>query len=54
MESLSACLEFVRSTSLATCLDSCFQKPQDGRNEPEPAASGTCTCSTMDQSENSC
>ena len=54
MESLSDCLELLRSTWLANSLYFCFQKPQDGRNQPEPAASGICTPSTLDQSEKTC
>ena len=54
MESLSDCLELLRSTWLANSLYSCFQKPQDGRNKPEPAASGICTSSTVDQSGKTC
>ena len=52
MESLNDCLGLVRSTWLATSIYSCFQKPQDGGNKPEPAAPGICTSSTTDQPEN--
>ena len=54
MESLSDCLELVRSTWLTTSLYSCFQKPQDGRNKSKPATSGICTSSIVDQSEKTC
>lgn len=51
MESLRDCLELLHSTWLATSISSCFQKPQDGEDKPEPAASGISTSSTIDQSE---
>ena len=41
MESLRDCLESVHSTWLANSISSCFQKPQDGGNKPEPSAPGT-------------
>ena len=50
MESLSDCLELLHSTWLATSISSCFQKPQDGRNKSEPAASGISESPTFDQS----
>ncbi|KAF6224559.1 hypothetical protein HO173_013026 [Letharia columbiana] len=40
MESLSDCLELVHLTWLATSISSCFLKPQDGGDKPEPAAPG--------------
>lgn len=49
MEGLSDCLEFVHSTWLATSISSCFSKPQDGEDKPEPAAPGTCVSPTIDQ-----
>lgn len=50
MESLSDCLKLVHSTWLATSISSCLQKPQDGRDEPEPAAPPISVSSTIDQS----
>lgn len=50
MESLSDCLELVHLTWLATSISSCFLKPQDGGDKPEPAAPGISVSSTIDQS----
>ena len=45
-------MEFVHSTWLATSISSCFQKPQDGEDKPEPAAPGTGVSPTTDQLSN--
>ena len=53
MESLSDCLELLHSTWLATSISSCFHKPQDGGDTPEPAepaAPDISVSSTIDQS----
>lgn len=50
MESLSDCLELLHSTWLATSISSCFHKPQDGADTPEPAAPDISVSSIIDQS----
>ena len=49
MENLRDCLDALHSTWLATSISSCFQKPQDGRDKPEPSVSGISTSSSTDQ-----